>query len=994
MNGNPDRLDKLADLTRWNRAGLSRFQYVDGDAAVWLEELRIAMMGLVARGAAVDERLPEVWRNRFSQDMDQWPGPAEREAFLRSLDWKTLARAFPDRPETARRRNVRLLDQYGAASGDYGWEIMRAAARASHVLLGHLNAYANEGYLRTATQWDSLVRLAAMVNHQPAPPTSAVTTVGLIVDPTEDGKAVEIDRGLAMKFTPPEGGAPVVFETLDPIKVHPDLNAARALGWGSDPDPLAQEDDWIDDPEADIAPGAVAVLGGSAGDRPVTILKAERTEIADKARIRLAVSAPMPTRGSAKLHLGPKSVSRGAPRSTTGVLVLRIDTASNYPINSVIRLHYGTGNSEFRIIGNTDGHLKLDVDRSLGLTHGEDVTVETLVPVTNTGGGSLAPASVGLTAYFVNTSGVLDFDDGVYKYAEDEEGNELSARLGVDFSLISNVVGSFYVPTKGAKRESAKVVMRPPPILAVSGAEARLVSFLGKPPKSLRIGSVYFRRAISRTEPAAQGVAQLDAALTVDGVAETSDGYTIQFATTVASSLSAFRPDAHEFHGPMMRSLRPINHDHNPHAAFDGPEIVLHPIANAARELIRLGKPCLVEDERGLVPPVRAVLVEAVETDGGLKLLFEPAEGLAGFSKGWTTLNLNAVTCSHGETKSPKVLGSGDGEQAAQSFAFTAQDVSFIPSSVAETGVAPDVDISVDGVLWTYRDLIDPTADGSESYSVAITSEGRLTIHFRRRLPTGTDNVVVSRHRTGVGPKGAVPARAFVKPMKKHRYVRVLTQPFAATGGADREPVADLRVNAPARLAANGRAVSLRDYERLCRRRSDVWQAWARPVVKPGAGRRVAIVIVPANGGEIGPTLRESLTDFVVARSLPGVTVTFEDHVAIRLFVSATIRVDVEKFDKTEIQANAQAALINGFALEGRGLGQPVYVSEVAAMLERVEGVETATVQGFAVQPANTIRRTAKTGGVASALFPHEHQVISVFPATAGADVAVQVEAI
>ena len=31
------------DLTRWNRAGLSRFDYIDGNAAVFLERLRRAL---------------------------------------------------------------------------------------------------------------------------------------------------------------------------------------------------------------------------------------------------------------------------------------------------------------------------------------------------------------------------------------------------------------------------------------------------------------------------------------------------------------------------------------------------------------------------------------------------------------------------------------------------------------------------------------------------------------------------------------------------------------------------------------------------------------------------------------------------------------------------------------------------------------------------------------------------------------------------------------
>src|SRR5690606_20786264 len=148
---------------------------------------------------------------------------------------------------------------------------------------------------------------------------------------------------------------------------------------------------------------------------------------------------------------------------------------------------------------------------------------------------------------------------------------------------------------------------------------------------------------------------------------------------------------------------------------------------------------------------------------------------------------------------------------------------------------------------------------------------------------------------------GAVPARAFTKPMKKHRYIRAVTQPLAATGGAEREPLEDIRTNAPSRLVANGRAVSLRDFERLCRRRTDIWQASAYPVTDPARSENVGIVVVPANGGGLGATLREELTEFVEARSLPGIHVGFELYEHIGLLVSATVRVDYEKFDRLEV---------------------------------------------------------------------------------------------
>ena len=987
-----DRPDMLLDLTRWNRAGLSRFDYIDGDAAVWLEELRIATMGLVARNADVEERLPETWRYRFSKS--DWPDPNERQAFIDALGWKSLAREYPDKPETARVRNARLLEQYRQSSGEYGWEIMRAAARATHVLFGHLNAYANEGYLRTATQWDNLARLAAMVNYQPAPPSSATTTVGLIVDPTDDDAAVEIPRGMAMKYAPPEGGAPIVFETLKPLKVHADLNQARAEKWNYDPTLLSDADEeWIDDEDAELAPGTVGVLADITDPSTVDAVGiTDVTRDTDNQIVLLSLSQVKPgwKRGDVELHIEPKAIRRGSPRSTDGVLVLKMDTAANYSINSIIRLHYGSSPKELRVTGNTEGHLKLA--STLNLTHGQSVTVETLVPVSNVSSQNLAPVAFGTKVFFLKQSGMffeVDDDSGTFVYAKNEDGDSLTTKapLGVDFSGIANAAGYFFAETEGAKQENATVVGIPSAVDASApNADKRVITFSGKPPKGLTTGDLMVQKSM-----AGSGLR----ALQVVGIAISDDSYTLQFHANVTNGdIDNFKPDAFEYHGPLLRSLRPNNYDRNPDNAFDGPEIILDSILTPARELLRLGKSCLIEDEREQVPSVLATLVEAIDDGGELRLLFEPEEGLGDFKKGWTTLNLNAVNASHGETKSPKVLGSGNGEVAYQRFPFNARKVSFIPSSVAETGVAPDMDVEVDGVVWGYGDLIDPTVDNTDSYSVSINEDDSLTIHFRRRLPTGTNNIVVRRHRSGVGPSGSIPARSLVKPMKKHRYVRAVTQPFAATGGADREPVEDLRVNAPASLTANGRAVSLRDFERICRRRSDVWQASARLLTSPTVSESVAIVIVPANGGMVGVSLRQDLIDFVEGRATPGVRVAIEDYVPVYLTVEATVRVDIEAYDKTEVQATAQAALIDEFSLERRLLGQPVYIAEVAAALERVTGVETVTVQSFSVSSAEPIKRTAKTSGSDSAFFPFQHQLISTNSTTAGSDMTVIVEAI
>ena len=87
---NPNRPDMLIDLTRWNRAGLKKIAYIDGDAAVWLKRFgwRCSVFICVARrtlttaprnaGAICSckrRRIgarPPIWRNM----PPPWPGPA------------------------------------------------------------------------------------------------------------------------------------------------------------------------------------------------------------------------------------------------------------------------------------------------------------------------------------------------------------------------------------------------------------------------------------------------------------------------------------------------------------------------------------------------------------------------------------------------------------------------------------------------------------------------------------------------------------------------------------------------------------------------------------------------------------------------------------------------------------------------------------------------------------------------------------------------------
>ncbi|MEM1302772.1 MAG: hypothetical protein AAGH17_09330, partial [Pseudomonadota bacterium] len=99
------------DLTRWNRAGLTRFDYVDGNAAVWLEELRLAALGLYMRGGPDDARKPDDWRDLWLDDGDPTRralrSPAEWRALAAKVDWDRIAPTIPDTTESRGERAKR-----------------------------------------------------------------------------------------------------------------------------------------------------------------------------------------------------------------------------------------------------------------------------------------------------------------------------------------------------------------------------------------------------------------------------------------------------------------------------------------------------------------------------------------------------------------------------------------------------------------------------------------------------------------------------------------------------------------------------------------------------------------------------------------------------------------------------------------------------------------------------------------------------------------------
>lgn len=195
------------DLTRWNRAGLSRFEYIDGNAATFLEILREQLSSRFIKPGDAEP---------YWQVLQNPPSEVEEDAT-----------GF-EREEQLRMRSEQILSQYQAERGDWAWEISRSFARASHILAGYIDAYANEGYVGTATQWDNVRRMVEMLDYHPAPPASATTRLAIF--PKEKMSGV-VAKGFQVKNSPILGAEKVIFETLEDLIIDPKLSKLQVDGW-------------------------------------------------------------------------------------------------------------------------------------------------------------------------------------------------------------------------------------------------------------------------------------------------------------------------------------------------------------------------------------------------------------------------------------------------------------------------------------------------------------------------------------------------------------------------------------------------------------------------------------------------------------------------------------------------------------------------------------------------------------------------------------------
>jgi hypothetical protein len=261
-------------------------------------------------------------------------------------------------------------------------------------------------------------------------------------------------------------------------------------------------------------------------------------------------------------------------------------------------------------------------------------------------------------------------------------------------------------------------------------------------------------------------------------------------------------------------------------------------------------------------------------------------------------------------------------------------------------------------VLWQGREHLLRSGPNDRHY-VLERSRGRLQFGdgAAGKVPPPGAAILARRYQTGGGSVGNLPAGAITQLQGAIGGVDSVRNPVPAEGGADAETLDAVRARGPSTLRHRGRGLSVTDLATLAREASPAVAVAAAVSARSVDGRRrpghVTLVIIPASADpRPWPSfgLRERVRRYVEARAEATVAALGRFEVTGPAYVPVDVDATIAPWDPSEagaVEQRARAALtkllhpLTG-GPEGAGWrpGRDVYLSDLAAVLERVEGVD------------------------------------------------------
>lgn len=313
----------------------------------------------------------------------------------------------------------------------------------------------------------------------------------------------------------------------------------------------------------------------------------------------------------------------------------------------------------------------------------------------------------------------------------------------------------------------------------------------------------------------------------------------------------------------------------------------------------------------------------------------------------------NAVKVTHGETIN-EVLGSGDGSVTYQKFTLKKPPLTYISS---KNGALSTLEVRVNDILWNESPSLYGKDEKSQNYMVRIDNDSNATITFGNgkqgaRLPTGVENITAT-YRSGIGEDGQVETGTLTILQNRPIGIKEVTNPLPGTGAENPEKLEMARLNVPEEVLTMGRIVSLQDFEDYARAFPGIGKAQAVSIWT-GSMNVVCITIASAFSEPVEPdsTLFSDLSGSIDRVRDPVQEVWIKTYKPVFFDVEAFLRID-PAYKSDLVQESVKKSLIDAFSFDKRSFGQSVTEAEIVSVIQAVPGIIAAKLDKISVPDAS-----------------------------------------
>lgn len=259
------------------------------------------------------------------------------------------------------------------------------------------------------------------------------------------------------------------------------------------------------------------------------------------------------------------------------------------------------------------------------------------------------------------------------------------------------------------------------------------------------------------------------------------------------------------------------------------------------------------------------------------------------------------------------------------------------------------------------RDFVVETEDDQRAY----LRFGDNILGKRPKL----DELLSTTYRIGNGRSGNVGAQAIqhiyltpnhlpatdrLKLDALKQSILKISNPLAAEGGTDPEPIEQVRRDAPQAFRTQRRAVTPADYATITQQYPGVQRAVATRRWT-GSWYTMFITVDRENGQLIDQSFKDKLLTFLDQFRLSGHDIEIDEPRFVPLSITMTVQVAADYFQSTVkkalLEAFSNSVLLNGqlgfFHPDNFTFGQAVYLSRVIAAAMQVAGVQSVRVIRF-----------------------------------------------